>query len=127
MGMACKLDPTRIKTADIWETSGCPLARLVRQGLKKRGFNGHFTAVYSDEHIDGAEGVENVCGTAACFCSDKDTEWCSSKKVINGSSVTVTAAAGMVLASLVLRDLVSRKTLRLQERVVEAPANLGAL
>jgi tRNA A37 threonylcarbamoyladenosine dehydratase len=108
MGMAAKLDPTRIKTADIWETSGCPLARLVRQGLKKRGFTGHFSAVYSDEHMDGAENVENVCATAKCFCSDKNTEWCSSKKVINGSSVTVTAAAGMVLASLVLKDIVAR-------------------
>ncbi|MDR2142765.1 MAG: tRNA threonylcarbamoyladenosine dehydratase [Treponema sp.] len=124
MGMACKLDPTRIKTADIWETSGCPLARLVRQGLKKRGFDGHFTAVYSDERVDGAEGVESVCGTAACFCSDKDTEWCSSKKVINGSSVTVTAAAGMVLASLVLRDAVSRNASRGQS--VEAPAKRPA-
>ncbi|MDR0402175.1 MAG: tRNA threonylcarbamoyladenosine dehydratase [Treponema sp.] len=108
MGMARKLDPTRIKTADIWETSGCPLARLVRQGLKKRGFNGRFTAVYSDERVDNAEDVESVCGTAACFCPDRNTEWCSSKKAINGSSVTVTAAAGMVLASLVLRDVVSR-------------------
>ncbi|MDR0586722.1 MAG: tRNA threonylcarbamoyladenosine dehydratase [Treponema sp.] len=120
MGMACRLDPTRIKTADIWETSGCPLARLVRQGLKKRGFDGHFTAVYSDERAGGAEGVESVCGTAACFCSGKDTEWCSSKKVINGSSVTVTAAAGMVLASLVLRDVVSRG------QAAEAPAKRPA-
>ncbi|MDR1505685.1 MAG: tRNA threonylcarbamoyladenosine dehydratase [Treponema sp.] len=105
MGMACKLDPTRIKTADIWKTSGCPLARLVRQGLKKRGFAGHFTAVYSDELRERADGVESVCGTSNCFCSDKSSEWCSSKKVINGSSVTVTAAAGMVLAGLVLQDV----------------------
>ena len=48
MGMAQKMDPTRIKTADIWETQGCPLARLVRQGLRKRGFSGGFIAVYSD-------------------------------------------------------------------------------
>jgi tRNA A37 threonylcarbamoyladenosine dehydratase len=116
MGMAAKLDPTRIKTADIWETSGCPLARLVRQGLKKRGFKGHFTAVYSDERMNGAGDVESVCGTAACFCSGKDTEWCSSKKVINGSSVTVTAAAGMVLASLVIRDVVSRMACQTEVR-----------
>ncbi|MDR2050099.1 MAG: tRNA threonylcarbamoyladenosine dehydratase [Treponema sp.] len=126
MGMAAKLDPTRIKTADIWETSGCPLARLVRQGLKKRGFEGHFTAVYSDERMDGAEDVESVCGTAACFCSGKDTEWCSSKKVINGSSVTVTAAAGMVLASLVLRDAVSRNASLSQGQAAEAPAKRPA-
>ncbi|MDR0289778.1 MAG: epoxyqueuosine reductase QueH [Treponema sp.] len=79
MGMARKLDPTRIKTADIWETQACPLARLVRQGLRKRGFTGNFTAIYSDELLG-----EN-----------------------KGSVVTVTASAGMVLASLVLRNIMS--------------------
>jgi tRNA A37 threonylcarbamoyladenosine dehydratase len=108
MGMACKLDPERLKTADIWETKGCPLARLVRQGLRRRGFTGHFTVVYSDEHIAGARDIENVCGTAKCFCANRDTEWCSSKKAINGSAVTVTASAGMILASLVIRDVVNR-------------------
>lgn len=110
MGMACKLDPTRLKTADIWDTSGCPLARLVRQGLRKRGFRGSFTAVFSDEHIEGAKDIESVCGTARCFCSNRDSEWCSSKKVINGSAVTVTAAAGMILASLVIRDAAAHGT-----------------
>ena len=113
MGMARKLDPTRLKTADIWKTSGCPLARLVRQGLRKRGFPGNFTVVYSDERLPQDEGGENLCGTARCLCpgggSPGSREWCSSKKVINGSAVTVTAAAGMILASLVLRDLYARR------------------
>ena len=90
MGMGQKLDPTLIKTADIWDTSGCPLARLVRQGLKKRNFTGHFTAVYSPERRPGPAVEE------------------APKKPI-GSAVMVTAAAGMALASLVLRDLVSRE------------------
>jgi hypothetical protein len=38
----------------------------------------------------------------------KTAEWCAAKKVINGSAVTVTAAAGMVLASLVIRDCYDR-------------------
>jgi tRNA A37 threonylcarbamoyladenosine dehydratase/predicted adenine nucleotide alpha hydrolase (AANH) superfamily ATPase len=76
MGMARKIDPTRIKVSDIWKTNNCPLARLVRQGLRARGFNGNFTAVYSDELLG-----EN-----------------------KGSVVTVTASAGMILASLVLRN-----------------------
>jgi len=114
MGMACKLDPTRIKTADIWETKACPLARLVRAGLKKRGYGDggrpcHFTAVYSDEAAEAAEDARAVCGTENCFCANKDTEWCSSKKAINGSAVTVTATAGMVLASLVLQDVAHGK------------------
>jgi tRNA A37 threonylcarbamoyladenosine dehydratase len=105
MGMAQKLDPTRLKSAGIWETDGCPLARLVRAGLRKRGFTGSFTAVYSDERIPLAEDGESSCGTGNCLCANKDTEWCSSKKIINGSAVMVTAAAGMILASLVVRDI----------------------
>ncbi|MDR0455089.1 MAG: epoxyqueuosine reductase QueH [Treponema sp.] len=85
MGMAKKMDPTRIRYADIWETQGCALARLVRQGLRKRGFTGNFTTVYSDEQF------EKTAGNAV------------------GSAVTVTAAAGMALASLVLRDITGHR------------------
>jgi tRNA A37 threonylcarbamoyladenosine dehydratase len=97
MGMAWKFDPTQIRTADIWETSGCPLARLVRQGLKKRGFSGHFTVVYSAEKPnrgltqDGGEVKNNAAG--------------GRKKAVLGSAMPVTATAGMVLASLVIRDI----------------------
>jgi tRNA A37 threonylcarbamoyladenosine dehydratase/predicted adenine nucleotide alpha hydrolase (AANH) superfamily ATPase len=80
MGMARKIDPTRIKVADIWKTHNCPLARLVRQGLRARGFNGNFTAVYSDELLG-----EN-----------------------KGSIITVTASAGMILASLVIQDIMGQ-------------------
>jgi tRNA A37 threonylcarbamoyladenosine dehydratase len=114
MGMAQKLDPTRIRTVSIWETNGCPLARLVRQELRKRGFRGDFTAVYSPERLPLHTEIATSCGSAACLCPKQHEcepdsghegpphEWCSSKKVINGSVVTVTATAGMVLASLVL-------------------------
>ncbi|MCL1815805.1 MAG: tRNA threonylcarbamoyladenosine dehydratase [Treponema sp.] len=92
MGMASRLDPTRLITADIWESSGCPLARLVRQGLKKRGFTGHFTVVYSDEPVIQNEKIVPSCEPKG-------------KKFINGSAVPVTAAAGMILASLVIQDV----------------------
>jgi tRNA A37 threonylcarbamoyladenosine dehydratase len=116
MGMAQKLDPTRIRTADIWDTKGCPLARLVRQGLRKRGWTqkDKLTVVYSDEVLPLHTEVPVACGTDKCLCPARKVcdengglakEWCSSKKVINGSSVTVTAAAGMALASLILRNL----------------------
>jgi tRNA A37 threonylcarbamoyladenosine dehydratase len=112
MGTALKLDPTQLKTADVWETRGCPLARLVRSGLRKRGFQGHFTAVYSTERLPLHGEIPVSCGTAQCLCpapcGEAGTEWCSTKKVINGSAVTVTAAAGMILASLVIRDVHAR-------------------
>jgi tRNA A37 threonylcarbamoyladenosine dehydratase len=115
MGMAQKLDPTRLKTADIWETRGCPLARLVRSGLRKRGFQGPVTTVYSDERLPLSGEAAVSCGSAQCLCPARNrdapgapVEWCSAKKVINGSAVTVTAAAGMILASLVIRDVYAR-------------------
>jgi tRNA A37 threonylcarbamoyladenosine dehydratase/predicted adenine nucleotide alpha hydrolase (AANH) superfamily ATPase len=80
MGMARKIDPTRIKISSIWKTHNCPLARLVRQGLRARGFNGDFTAVYSDELLG-----EN-----------------------KGSIITATASAGMILASLVIRNIMEQ-------------------
>jgi tRNA A37 threonylcarbamoyladenosine dehydratase len=95
MGMAQKIDPTRIKTAGIWETKGCPLAKLVRQGLSKRGFSGNFTTVYSEEQAPRR-------GEVACETNP------AGKKRINGSVVTVTACAGMILASLVLRDIMGQ-------------------
>lgn len=120
MGAANKLDPTRLKVADIWETQGCPLARLVRQGLRKRGFDGHFPVVYSTENLPRREGTAVSCGSLACLCpattatssSEGEAvtakEWCSSKKTINGSAVHVTAAAGMILAGLVVQDAFAR-------------------
>jgi tRNA A37 threonylcarbamoyladenosine dehydratase len=107
MGMAQKLDPLQIRSADIWKTEGCPLARLVRAGLRTRGFDGHFTAVYSQERLPRRAAPDVSCGTARCVCPKTAgaREWCSSKKVINGSAVTVTATAGFVLASLVIQDI----------------------
>ncbi|MDR3356000.1 MAG: tRNA threonylcarbamoyladenosine dehydratase [Spirochaetaceae bacterium] len=115
MGMAQKLDPSLLRTADIWETAACPLARLVRAGLRKRGFTGHFTVVYSRERLPLHTEISTGCGGAGCLCPPRNDpggadggagnsrDWCASKKVINGSAVTVTAAAGMILASLVIR------------------------
>jgi tRNA A37 threonylcarbamoyladenosine dehydratase len=112
MGMAKKLDPTLIRTADIWKTTGCPLARLVRQGLRKRNISGHFTAVYSPERLPRREIAlqEAVPAARGADADDAPAGWDSGKKVINGSAVTVTAAAGMILASLVLRDVCARYT-----------------
>jgi tRNA threonylcarbamoyladenosine dehydratase len=112
MGTGAKLDPTRLRVADIWKTNVCPLARLVRKGLRSRGFKGHFKVVYSEEQIPAREGVAVSCGTGACLCpargEDGAKEWCSQKKVINGSAVHVTASAGMILAGLVVQDACSR-------------------
>jgi len=97
MGMAQKTDPTRIRVADIWKTHGCPLARLVRENLRKRNFSGGFTAVYSDESIARQGEITYT------------QDGYGNRKITNGSVVTVTACAGMILASLVLCDITERQ------------------
>ncbi|MCL2025867.1 MAG: tRNA threonylcarbamoyladenosine dehydratase [Leptospirales bacterium] len=110
MGMAQKLDPSLIRAGDIWETRSCPLARLVRGGLRKRGFTGNLTVVYSEERIPQRTDEENVCGSAECMCPDGGHDWCTPQKARNGSIVTVTATAGMLLASLVIRSVINKSS-----------------
>jgi tRNA A37 threonylcarbamoyladenosine dehydratase len=101
MGMAWKLDPTRLHIADIWKTYGCPLASRVREGLRKRSFNGNFTVVYSDEKLPQGKNPSSI------EIEDGNPESLIKKKMM-GSAVTVTATAGMILASLVIRDVCRR-------------------
>jgi len=51
MGTASKLDPTAVRVADISETRGCPLARMVRQGLRKAGIENGIRCVFSEENL----------------------------------------------------------------------------
>ncbi len=116
MGAACKLDATAVRAASIWDTGGCPLARLVRKELRRRGIADHFQCVYSEEVQPGFE-IDSACGTDACCCPPRhdaggnpvatDT-WCRKKARINGSSVHVTGTFGFVLAGLVLQDVHTR-------------------
>jgi tRNA A37 threonylcarbamoyladenosine dehydratase len=94
MGAASKLDPTRIGVASIWDTEMCPLARLVRGRLRRRGFDGDFLCVFSDEPVRNVQ-------------TDGPDEGCSTEARINGSLAHMTATFGMILAGLVIQDLVS--------------------
>lgn len=91
MGAAAKLDPTRIRVASIWESERCHLARQVRKRLRRRGFDGDFRCVYSDEPAQG----DGLDGAAA-------EEGATAR--IHGSVVHMTATFGMILAGLVVQD-----------------------
>jgi tRNA A37 threonylcarbamoyladenosine dehydratase len=113
MGAASHLDPTRIRTASIWEARICPFAKIVRKGLRRRGFEGDCLVVYSEEPaLEPVEATSVACGTHKCFCPKPEQEdhvdWCSTKRVINGSAVHVTATFGMTLAGLVVQDAHAR-------------------
>ncbi len=93
MGAGNKMDPSAFAVADIYETSGCPLARVMRRELKKRGVE-RLKVVYSKEKPlkpAGGEKTEN-------------------RKEVPGSNAFVPPVAGLIMAGEVIRDLVSAKT-----------------
>lgn len=112
MGAASRLDITKIRTASVWDATMDPFAKILRKGLRRRGFQGDFQVVYSvEEPIAPVERTSVACGTHQCFCHHDDPDhkdWCSSKVVINGSAVHITASFGMALSGLVLQDARSR-------------------
>ena len=92
MGTGNKLDPAAFQVADISKTSVCPLARIMRKELKKRGIN-HLKVVYSQEDAltpVGAEVEMKLLG----------------KRQIPGSTAFVPGAAGLILAGEVIKDLI---------------------
>ena len=92
MGAGNKLDPAGFEVADIYETSVCPLARVMRRELKKRGID-RLKVVYSREKPLKPE---------AGVCQDQH------RRQVPGSLSFVPSAAGLIMAGEVIRDLTIR-------------------
>lgn len=88
MGAGNKLDPTRLEVADISKTSVCPLAKVMRRELKKRGIN-HLKVVYTKEEPIRHGHTENG-------------------KPLPGSVAFVPSVAGLIIASEVVKDLIKK-------------------
>ena len=100
MGSGNKLDPTAFEITDISKTQGCPLARVMRKELRKRGIS-HLKVVYSkEEPLSPAQPIETEVPAGS------DTRpGSTARRATPGSISFVPAAAGLVLASAVIRDL----------------------
>ncbi|HYE09122.1 MAG TPA: tRNA threonylcarbamoyladenosine dehydratase [Patescibacteria group bacterium] len=103
MGAGNKFDPTKIEITDIFKTSICPLARVIRHELRKRGVK-KLKVVYSKEEPVTPVETEKNCKNN-CICSNKDLAKCTHRRQIPGSISFVPSAAGLALASAVVRDL----------------------
>ena len=91
MGTGNKLDPSRFEVADISKTSICPLARVMRKELGKRGIK-HLKVVYSKEEALKPSGAEAEMAATG-------------KRQIPGSVSFVPGAAGLLLAGEVIKDI----------------------
>ena len=100
MGTGNKFDPSALVVTDISKTQGCPLARVMRKELRKRGIS-HLTVVYSTELP-----TVPLCPVKQETPDRSDTRPGSvSRKDTPGSTPFVPAAAGLLLASTVVREL----------------------
>ena len=91
MGTSNKLDASMFEVADITKTSMCPLARVMRRELSKRGIR-HLKVVYSKEEALAPTGWEAEAAALG-------------KRQIPGSSAFVPGTAGLILAGEVVRDI----------------------
>lgn len=104
MGAGNKIDPSRFRVADIYQTKNDPLARVMRSELRKRGIDA-LKVVYSDEPpIRPVEDASIACKTH-CVCPPGTQRKCTVRRDIPGSNAFVPAVAGLVLAGEVIADL----------------------
>ncbi len=104
MGTGNKLDPTGFRIADIYETQICPLARVMRRELRKRGVP-HLKVVYSPEPpCPPLEDMASSCRTH-CICPPGTVRKCTQRRQVPGSNAYVPATAGLLIAAEVVREL----------------------
>ena len=104
MGAGNKLDPTAFEVADIYETSVCPLARVMRRELKKRGIK-KLKVVYSKEPAMTPIDDMAVSCRANCICPPGTARTCTQRRQVPGSNAFVPPVAGLIIAGEVVKDI----------------------
>jgi len=135
MGTAGRLHPEKLRLGSIWETRGCPLAKSVRTGLRKRGVTADFPAVWSDEvpvkpvapdSLQGRSRGDDADGTrvsrqAAASQASRQASLLASPRIslqptppsgrprmVQGSGPFVPQAAGHIMASWIARQILEQ-------------------
>ena len=105
MGAGNKVDPTAFEVADIYKTSVCPLARVMRYELKRRGIK-KLKVVYSKEKPIPPIADEDPNSENGCFSkADK----VPGKRQVPGSTAFVPSVAGLIIAGEVIKDIIGYK------------------
>ena len=106
MGTGNKLDPTRFEVTDIYKTSVCPLAKVMRKELKARGIK-NLKVVYSKEDpIKLDNNSESSCKNG-CICPPGTKRKCTIRNQVPGSISFVPSVAGLIIAGEVVKDIIN--------------------
>ena len=106
MGAAAKLDPGKVRVADISETHNCRMARSVRKLLKKQGITSGVKVVFSTEEYR-EPAVKDAGCKGDCICPNKDEQQfsCEHRRVILGSISYLPGIFGLTMAGAVVNGL----------------------
>ena len=110
MGAGNKVNPAAFEVADIYETSICPLARVMRRECRKRGIDS-LKVVYSKEKpIRPLEDMSISC-RQHCICPPGTARKCTDRREIPGSTAFVPSVAGLIIAGEIVNDLAAENGL----------------
>ena len=113
LGASNKLDPARIVVASLWDSYNCSLGKFVRKRLRRHGFDGEVTCIYSPEERKPIADFNSLIANDRSSPMPVDEngleeaeneELQSAPKQINGSAVHITGTFGFMLAGLVIQD-----------------------
>lgn len=105
MGTGNKLDPTKFEVTDIYKTSVCPLAKVMRKELREKGIK-ELKVVYSKEvPIKLDESLESNCKNEETSLSERKG---SVRKQVPGSVSFVPSVAGLIIAGEVIKDIIKK-------------------
>ncbi len=92
------------EVADIYETSVCPLARVMRYELRKRGIK-KLKVVYSKEPALTPIDDMTISCRAHCICPPGTARKCTQRRQVPGSNAFVPSTVGLIIAGEVVKDL----------------------
>ena len=108
MGTGNKLDPTRFEVTDIYKTSICPLAKVMRKELRARGIKGLKVIYSKEEPIKQKETPEISCKNN-CICPPGTKRKCTARNQVPASISFVPSVAGLIIAGEVIKDILSKE------------------
>ena len=105
MGAGNKMDPTRFEVTDIYKTSVCPLAKVMRTECRKRKIK-HLKVVYSKEPVMTPIEDDSISCKDHCICPPGTQRKCTARRTVPGSNAFVPSVAGLIIGGEVVKDLV---------------------
>ena len=105
MGTGNKLDPSRFEITDIYKTSICPLAKVMRKELRRRNIDS-LKVIYSKEEPIKIDEYSNSSCKTNCICPPGTQRKCSIRNQVPGSISFVPSVAGLMIAGEIVRDII---------------------